>query len=73
MLLMLLEGMNYLHAQHIVHRDLKLSNLLLTREGRVKISDFGLSTTLEGEFGESGTICGTPNYMPPEVAFRHTQ
>jgi serine/threonine protein kinase len=34
---------------------------------QVKISDFGMSTTLEDEHGESGTICGTPNYMPPEV------
>jgi len=72
MLLMLLEGMNYLHAQNIVHRDLKLSNLLLTRERRVKISDFGLSTVLEGQCGESGTMCGTPNYMPPEVVHRHS-
>jgi serine/threonine protein kinase len=72
MLLMLLEGMNYLHAQNIVHRDLKLSNLLLTKERRVKISDFGLSTVLEGQCGESGTMCGTPNYMPPEVVHRHS-
>ncbi|MGB1596066.1 MAG: protein kinase domain-containing protein, partial [Promethearchaeia archaeon] len=62
-----LTGLQHLHAQNIVHRDLKLSNLLLTSDKQVKISDFGLSVVLCSERGESGTMCGTPNYMSPEV------
>ena len=62
-----LTGLQHLHAQNIVHRDLKLSNLLLTSDMQVKISDFGLSVVLCSERGESGTMCGTPNYMSPEV------
>ena len=57
-----LEGLTYLHGRRIIHRDIKPSNILLTREGRVKLCDFGVS----GEFGTKGdanTFIGTSYYM----------
>ncbi|CAM9403523.1 unnamed protein product, partial [Chrysoparadoxa australica] len=65
----LLSGLSYLHSHGIVHRDLKLSNLLLGADyRRLKISDFGLARMLEEGQHEADTMCGTPNYMAPEVA-----
>jgi serine/threonine protein kinase len=61
----LCEGVEYIHQQHIIHRDLKLGNLFLTATMNVKIGDFGLATRLGQE--KKGTICGTPNYISPEV------
>lgn len=61
----LCEGVEYIHQQHIIHRDLKLGNLFLTADMRIKIGDFGLATRLGQE--KKGTICGTPNYISPEV------
>jgi len=64
-------GLLYLHGHGIMHRDLTLANLLLTRDMRVKIADFGLATRLTGRPGERHvTMCGTPNYISPEVATR---
>ena len=56
-------GLLYLHGHGIMHRDLTLANLLLTRDMRVKIADFGLATRLTGQPNERHvTMCGTPNY-----------
>ncbi|CAM9593701.1 unnamed protein product, partial [Laminaria digitata] len=64
----LLAGVGYLHDRGVMHRDLKLSNLLLSEDGRrLRIGDFGLAVKLEDEDHERYTICGTPNYMAPEV------
>lgn len=61
-----LKGLAYLHEKGVVHRDLKPSNILLSKDGGIKISDFGSARLLRQPFSESNTIVGTPNYMPPE-------
>lgn len=63
-------GVLYLHTHNIIHRDLSLNNLLLTKELNVKIADFGLATQLNGPDEKHVTMCGTPNYISPEVASR---
>ncbi|EZA49997.1 Serine/threonine-protein kinase PLK4 [Ooceraea biroi] len=64
------QGLLYLHSHQILHRDLSLSNLLLTRDMQVKIADFGLATQLNKPDEKHLTMCGTPNYISPEVATR---
>ncbi|XP_021564760.1 serine/threonine-protein kinase PLK4, partial [Carlito syrichta] len=63
-------GMLYLHSHGILHRDLTLSNLLLTRHMNIKIADFGLATQLKMPHEKHYTLCGTPNYISPEIATR---
>lgn len=63
------EGLLYLHTHNIMHRDISLTNLLLTKDMKVKIADFGLATKFTHK-SENLTLCGTPNYISPEVASR---
>ncbi|RPD62183.1 hypothetical protein L226DRAFT_601084 [Lentinus tigrinus ALCF2SS1-7] len=59
--------LEYFHANGIIHRDLKLDNILLTLDGHVKVADYGLCKE-EMWFGcTTRTFCGTPNYMAPEI------
>ncbi|XP_062914784.1 serine/threonine-protein kinase PLK1 [Mobula hypostoma] len=60
-------GTQYLHNNHVIHRDLKLGNLFLNDDMEVKIGDFGLATTVQYEGERKKTLCGTPNYIAPEV------
>lgn len=61
----IVSGVEYCHRAKIIHRDLKLENILLDEEGIVKIADFGLSNTIK--FGQKmNTNCGTPSYTSPE-------
>jgi serine/threonine-protein kinase len=61
------EGLEYAHKQSVIHRDLKPANILLTDEGRVKITDFGIAKIIarEGAVRTVG-VMGTPSYMSPE-------
>ncbi|MCG6963617.1 MAG: protein kinase [Acidobacteria bacterium] len=65
-LLQLAEAVAYAHDHHVIHRDLKPGNILLTADHRVKIFDFGIAARLDSDAGPSGGICGTPFYMSPE-------
>lgn len=64
------EAVAYAHGQQVLHRDLKPQNLLLTAEGGVKITDFGLAKAmdLEASFTSTGQVLGTAGYMAPEQA-----
>ena len=61
--------MNYLHKNHMAHRDIKLENILMTKEYEIKIIDFGFGM-FNPENKLQNFFCGTPNYMPPEIAFK---
>jgi len=64
----IVSGLDYLHSAGVIYRDLKPENLLITREGHVVMTDFGLSKEgLHDKFDRTGTFCGTPEYLAPEV------
>ncbi|KAI9312374.1 kinase-like domain-containing protein [Dichotomocladium elegans] len=63
----ILNGLEYLHANDVVHCDLKAANILTTKTGDVKLSDFGVSLNLKIKGADTGTVSGTPNWMAPEV------
>lgn len=63
----ILVGVEYLHKKNIIHRDLKLGNLFLNDDLHVKIGDFGLAARVEYQGERKRTLCGTPNYIAPEI------
>ncbi|KAI0953922.1 hypothetical protein AcV7_007316 [Taiwanofungus camphoratus] len=63
----ILEGLHYLHQSDVVHCDLKAANILTTKTGNVKLSDFGVSLNLRAMEREMKDVAGTPNWMAPEV------
>uniref|UniRef100_A0A8C2FLP6 Serine/threonine-protein kinase PLK n=1 Tax=Cyprinus carpio TaxID=7962 RepID=A0A8C2FLP6_CYPCA len=60
-------ALKYLHDLEILHRDLKLGNLFVNDSMELKVGDFGLAAKLEPVSNRRKTICGTPNYLSPEV------
>ena len=60
-------GIQFIHDSHYVHRDLKLSNIFLNDDMQLKIGDFGLATRIEIDDEKRMTLCGTPNYIAPEI------
>ena len=60
------EALDYAHAQGIVHRDIKPANIIVTQDGRAKITDFGVAKLTLNEYTMPGQVLGTPSYMSPE-------
>ncbi len=62
----ILEGLKYLHEQGVIHRDIKGANILSTKDGIVKLADFGVATKLN-DSRKSDSVVGTPYWMAPEI------
>ena len=66
-LLQIISGLKYMHSHRVIHRDIKLGNIFIDENMEIKIGDFGLAAKLEYDGERKRTICGTPNYMAPEI------
>lgn len=61
------EGLRWVHAQGIIHRDIKCANVLITEVGDVQLCDFGVAGVIETKFDKRSTFIGTPHWMAPEL------
>lgn len=62
-----LDGLAYLHEQGVIHRDIKGANILITKEGMVKLADFGVATRVADDSDRTNSVVGTPYWMAPEI------
>jgi len=60
-------ALKYMHGRRVIHRDLKLGNMFLSEKLEIKIGDFGLAARLDSDGERRKTMCGTPNYIAPEI------
>ncbi|TVY13708.1 Cytokinesis protein sepH [Lachnellula arida] len=63
----ILLGLQYLHDQGVIHRDIKGANILTTKDGKVKLADFGVSTSTLAGADKEAQVVGTPYWMAPEI------
>ena len=62
-----LRGLDFLHQQGVIHRDIKGANILTSKDGQVKLADFGVAVKLADADGGDESVVGTPYWMAPEI------
>ena len=64
-------ALDYAHRQGVIHRDVKPANIMVLKDGKVKVTDFGIAKAVSSSQTKSGIVLGTPNYMSPEQINGH--